>query len=280
MNHDRFRNGSLARIEFVFLFIELDEINHRLLKEKLDEYQSSVPIWPTNIKLFVKPCRFEDVSKNGIEEYILNAPIGRNLRQATFLFVDPFGFTGFSMALLSQICQPRDGHTVELFINFMSYYILRSITEQSQGRNFTQEKHMTKLFGIDIEEWRTFRDKKLADKRREEDLLEFFTNQLQNHADFKHILSLKMKRQDQSPIYYLIHATRHIKGVESMKDAMWKWDPDAAEDLCSRSESLEALLLQYFQKKPAGEPFKIDDIEEFIITKTPFKKRCVEEIRG
>src|SRR5439155_19193668 len=99
MNHDRFRNGSLARIEFVFLFIELDEINHRLLKEKLDEYQSSVPIWPTNIKLFVKPCRFEDMSKNGIEEYILNAPIGRNLRQATFLFVYPFGFTGFSMAL-------------------------------------------------------------------------------------------------------------------------------------------------------------------------------------
>ena len=45
-----------------------------------------------------------------------------------------------------------------------------------------------------------------------------------------------------------------------------------AEDLCSRSESLQALLFQYFQNKPEGELFKIDDIEDFVVLETPFKK--------
>ena len=269
MDHDRFRNGALGRLQFVFLFIELDGENHRLLKEEIDRYKASMPSWPTNVTVLVKPYRFDDVSKNGIEEYILNAPIGRKFPQATFLFVDPFGFTGFSIDLLSQICRKRDGHTVELFLNFMSDYILRSVCEQSQGRNLSQEQHMTKLFGVNIKEWRKYRD---GSEQNSEELITLFTNQLQNHAQFNHILSLAMKRQDKSTIYYLVYATRHIKGIEAMKNAMWKWDSDAAEALCSKAEPIEAQLLRYLQTKLQGELFSISEIEEFILAHTPFKK--------
>lgn len=269
IDHDRFRDKGLDRLQFVFLFIELDDENHRLLNEEIDQYKASLPSWPTNVTVLVKPCRFDDVSKNGIEEYILNAQIGPNLVQATFLFVDPFGFTGFSMDLLAQICRKRDGHTVELFLNFMSDYVLRSVSEQCQGRNLSQEQHMTKLFGVDIEEWRTYRAK---NEQNAEELIALFTNQLQKHAQFKHILSLAMRRQDKSTIYYLVYATRHLRGVEAMKNAMWKCDPDAAEALCARAEPLEAQLLRYFQTKLPVESFGIGEIEEFILADTPFRK--------
>ena len=59
--------------------------------------ENRVSTWPKNLNLLVKSCRFEDVSMNSIEEYILN-PIGSNLRQATFLFVNPLGFTGYLMS--------------------------------------------------------------------------------------------------------------------------------------------------------------------------------------
>ena len=87
---------------FLFLYIEADEENYKLLTEAVNRFQATQVPWPANIEIHVSRSRFDDVRVNGIETYILTAPS----RQATFLFIDPFGFTGFSMELLARICQP------------------------------------------------------------------------------------------------------------------------------------------------------------------------------
>ena len=266
-----FRDGRLKNVQFVFLFIELNEENYKFLYKEIHNFHDAMPSWPTNIQILVKSSPFEDVTNNGIDEYVLKAPVGNTFRQATFLFVDPFEFKGFSMTLLSQICGEREGHTVELFLNFMSDYILRFTIEQSQGQNLYQERYMAKLFGVTPDEWRKFRDNSNV---QAEGLVELFTDQLRKHVVFKYILSLEMKREDMSPIYYLVYATRHIKGLEKMKEAMWKCD----QNLKAKSEPPEALLLEYFQNNPGVESFKIEDINMFVLTKTPFPKSAGTDV--
>ena len=171
------------------------------------------------------------------------------------------------MKLLSLLCQPRESHTIELFINFMSYYIIQ---------NISREDVMTKLFDIGHDMFQN----EIANGPSPESLLNLFTRQLSQ--TFKYITPLDMRRDNESHIYYLIHGTQHPTGTEHMKSAMKYGDPLAYEQLCSKSPApLDQIILQYFENEP-GQRHKIDDIHNFITTETPFMKgdgtRCLTDL--
>lgn len=264
INHERFKQGKLQQ-EFVFLFIEVNVENYQFLHDGIERFKELHSPWPQNVKTRISQCKFEDVGHNGIEKYILNARFDR-LNQATFLFVDPFGFTGFSMELLANICKKRDGHCVELFLNFMSDFILRSATSPSQ------ELNMAKLFGLSVVQWRSFRDETVKRNPSAQNLLDLFKTQWRKHADFDHILSLEMKRENDTTIYYLIYATQHPKGLECMKYSMWKVDPTAARNMLPNSDPLDKVLLDYFEQKLPGAEFPIEQVIEYVLTETVFPK--------
>jgi three-Cys-motif partner protein len=268
ISHQMFKNKTLPRCKkFIFLFIEANKENHRLLENAIDEFKPRLNSMPTNvsIEIHTRNYKFEEISDNGIEEYVINAPFD-NMNQATFLFVDPFGFTGFPLDLLGRLCRPSKVHRIELFLNFMIDYITRS------APSVPQQTNMTKLFGTDSAQWREFRDGTFAKDPTAVRLLDLYVKQLQSHAQFEatHVLSLEMKRENHSTIYYLIYATRHSKGVKCMKDAIWKVDPEAAKQLLTPSETLETVLVQYFREKPPRTRFKIEEIEEYVILHTNF----------
>lgn len=264
INHEWFTQGRLKQ-EIIFLFIEVNDENYQFLHDRIEQFKKRHNPWPPNVKTYISHSKFEDVRDNGIEKYILNAQFDR-LNQATFLFVDPFGFTGFSMELLANICKVRPGHKVELFLNFMSDFILRNATSPAQ------ESNMAKLFGLSIEQWRLFRDETAKGDPSAQDLLDLFTTQWRSHAEFKHILSLEMKRENDTTIYYLIYATQHSKGLECMKESMWKVDPIATRNMLPNSDLLETLLLDYFKRKSPGAEFPIEQVIEYVLTETVFPR--------
>lgn len=257
----------LAKVkEVVFLFVEADPENHKLLSDALENYKTTLPEWPKNVKTRVSHCRFENTAENGIDEYILERSEDDTLRQATFLFIDPFGFTGIPMKLVSRLCQYRPRHNVELLFNFMSDYIIRAAGETSQ------ESNMTKLFGVNSTEWRSFRNGKFAEDSTVQVLVDYFVSQLKERAAFKYIKPIEMKRQDGTHIYNLLHASQHFKGVTTMKDVMWRVDEAAAKDLCSRSKPIEVLLQEYLKDKPPNAEVEVEDIGDFVVAETPFRR--------
>ena len=268
INHQMFKNKTLPYCKkFIFLFIEPNKENHALLEKAINELEPRINSIPADvsIEIFISDRKFEDISDNGIEKYVINAPFDV-INQATFLFVDPFGFTGFPMESLARLCQPRKGHKVELFLNFM----IESISHSAPS--LIHQRNMTKLFGMTPTQWGEFRDETFAKDPNAEHLLNLYVNQLQSHAQFEatHVLSLEMKRENNSTIYYLIYATRHWKGVKCMKDAVWKVHPEAAKMLSTNSETLETALVQYFRAKERGTQFKIEDIKEYVVLHTNF----------
>jgi len=170
---------------------------------------------------------------------------------------DPFGFTGFSMKLLARICQPRQVHATELFVNFMCDSILKHARDDSQQAKVTR---------IDLERWREFRDGTLARHLQAENWPDLFITQLERHISLKrtHILPPEIKRQNETTIYFLIYGTRHWKGVKAMKVAMWKSDRSAAKKLGQASEPLRQQLLEYLATKPPRIEFAIEDLEEYL----------------
>jgi three-Cys-motif partner protein len=274
LNHRMFKNETLPHCKkFLFLFIEPNEDNHRSLEKAIHEFEPRITSMPTNvsIEIYISDRKFEDISENGIEKYVINAPFD-DINQATFLFVDPFGFTGFPMESLARLCQPRKGHKVELFLNFMIESISLSAPSPFQQTN------MTELFGMSSTQWCKFRDETFAKDPNAEYLLDLYVRQLRSHAQFEatHVLSLEMKRENQSTIYYLIYATRHWKGVKCMKDALWKVDPKAVEQLLTPDKTLETVLVKYFEEQQLGTQFKLENIEEFVVLHT----NCNTTVKG
>ena len=51
-----------------------------------------------------------------------------------------------------------------------------------------------------------------------------------------------MRRADGHIAYHLFHGTSHIRGVEVMKQAMWKVDPGGGSKFCDRLAGQEILF--------------------------------------
>ncbi|NTW39042.1 MAG: hypothetical protein HGA44_04010 [Cellulomonadaceae bacterium] len=54
---------------------------------------------------------------------------------------------------------------------------------------------------------------------------EVYANQLRTVANLQYVQSFEMRNNTGNVSYYMFHATRNAKGVQLMKDAMWKVDP-------------------------------------------------------
>lgn len=266
LSHKDFTNGHLNQLQdFIFLFIEANSDNFSSLQGIIEGFKNTKQPWPQNVKTVVKHNEFRDIAVNGIEEYVLQRP--SNTKQATFVFVDPFGFTGFNMTLLRQICHPSPKHSVELFLNFMGDFILRYGVEDSH------ELKMSQLFGVNRDEWRTMRAQICnEDNNPKEYLRDTFRERLETGANFDYVFPVEMNREDGSFIYYLMYGTRHHKGLERMKSAIWSVKNDTARESKRDPGTIAKLLDDYLRERPRGFESTIEEIETYVVTKTMFRK--------
>lgn len=129
-----------------------------------------------------------------------------------FFFIDPFGWSGFSIKTLSRILKYK---RIELFINFMIYDVIR-FCEESQS-----EKKMEELFGcLDF--------KKIVEcstpEQKQSFLINLYCNQLKVVGGAKFVMPFRVNTPGQGtrPRYYLVHASNSSKALKVMKDAMAK----------------------------------------------------------
>jgi len=126
----------------------------------------------------------------------------------SFFFIDPFGFSGVPFSTIKGILSiPR----TEIFFAFM----IRDINR------FLAERHLWPVFDelYGTSEWRTFLD----EPDRERSLRELYTQQLRDEAKAKYTWDFRVCADERmQTIYYLIHATKHFKGLKLMKGILYR----------------------------------------------------------
>ena len=129
--------------------------------------------------------------------------------QPLFFFIDPFGYSGYPMKTMERLlAYPR----AELFVNFMVYDIVR-FWEQEQF-----ESGMMALFG-------TNDFKKVMECTTAGQKYAFFVNLyssclLKAGAQFVMPFRVNTPSQGTRPRYYLIHASKNILALKTMKNNM------------------------------------------------------------
>ena len=140
-----------------FLFIEKNKKHVEMLKKTLTE---RFPHLPKNFQYWIKQSEFEETMKPILEQLEVD---GKNLAP-TFAFLDPFGYSGFTMDLISKLLHYEK---CEVMITFMSAYVARFLDSK-------HENTMDKLYGTP--DWRPARRKQ--GQERQKFLLDLYIVQL------------------------------------------------------------------------------------------------------
>ncbi|KAF6246234.1 hypothetical protein C6990_10150 [Nitrosopumilus sp. b3] len=261
--------------EIVFGFIENDKKRSEVLKQTLEERFEQLP---QNVKYNVIDSNFE----KSVCDMLDSLEENEQVLAPTFAFIDPFGYSDFSMNLVKRLLNYDKS---EVLITFMTGFVNRFLDP-------VHEEAVSKLYGS-----KDFLEAKDIPNTEERInfLLKLYEKKLKENNGAKYVRSFEMVGHDNNVVYHLIFGTKHWKGLEVIKRAMLKvdsrgmysfsdrigfgqtffvnikegddWMPDAAE-----------LIFKHFR----GQSIEIDKIHRFVITDTPymFKKKiltCLEK---
>lgn len=176
-------------------FVEADETNFTNLASIV---HSKAPTNP-RIKIELWNRRYVDA----LDPILAKTPVTTPL----FCFIDPFGFGGVPFETVRRVLQrPR----AEVFFTLM----VRDIGRFLRAPN--REEVLTQLFGTDA--WREIPSSTAG---REIAIRDLYVQQLRKETRTQYIWTFRVcmdeKRQT---IYYLVHATNHLRGIQLMKGIM------------------------------------------------------------
>lgn len=254
INNCQSRNKPVPNITCVF--IEKDKKRCKSLEDILDQMPKSPNIdYLVENEQFIKTKLLELVSRYG-------AP--------TFIFIDPFGYSGIPMSFISNLVKiPR----TEVFINFMAGPVNRWL------RRSGQERVLTGLFGTS--EWQTISKNT---SQRIEKLRDLYHSSLNNSA--KHVRSFAMRGTNNVVTYYLFYGTQHPRGLEKMKEAMWKSDPTGNYSFSDATNPNQLVLFQdpdfsilrnLIHARFSGQTVSVKTLLDFVNEHTPFLKKHLRD---
>ena len=192
-------------MDLVFYFIEKDEARYQNLERKIAELK---PQLPSNFRIEPRCAGFDEVFDS-----VLSKIEEQNKQLApSFVFIDPFGPTGFPMSLIRRLAQqPRS----EVLITF-NYQSLNEWFLQDPRKH----RHLDELYGSNV--WRLAIQIPDPDQK-ESHLMEAYQKALES-LGWKGRSFRMVNKQNQTQ-YYLFFATNHWQGMLAMKQAMWKAAP-------------------------------------------------------
>jgi len=231
------RGRILQNTEVRFFYLERDRENCQQLRSAIKH----LPPLPPSIKVTVVAGDYEEELPR-----ILNALDKRGKSLApTFAFVDPFGYD-LSNELLRRLMRYRG---CELLISFMWRFIDLALTNPASEQ---LGPRLDRLFGTN--QWRSLRGTSDSHQRMA-DALGLFEQQLGCS-----LMRFAMCGKNGAIKYVLLHATRHPKGRELMKDAAWKVAPDGSFSASEAASPYQPVLLV---PKPDLSPLRAALLEEF-----------------
>jgi len=242
----------------IFLFIEKEKDRFEFLNKKLKQMEM-----PKNIKYDCQCGEFAEVVEDILEDL---SKKGAKLAP-TFVFIDPFGFKGIPFDIIRRI---MENERCEIMMNFMFEDINRFIELPEN------EQILNELFGT--EKWKEVKGKENP-KERIKILHGLYKEQLEKIA--KYVISFKMINKYNKTNYFLFFATNHLLGLKKMKESMWRVDPagefqfsdatyDPNQTVLYELEPNFNLLKKIILKEYKDKEVKVEDLENFITTKTSF----------
>ena len=262
-----------ATTKVTLVFIEKDknrsDVLKQTLKEKFDKDLRE------NIDYKVIDSNFEKSLGGMLDELEKN---GEKF-PPTFTFIDPFGYSGFSMDLVKRLLAHDKS---EVLITFMTGFINRFLDP-------THENTDTELYGS-----KEFLDAKNISnsKKRINFLLELYEKKLKENNSCKYVRSFEMIGKGNKVVYHLIFGTKHWRGLEVMKKSMLKVDERGMNSFSDRigfdqtflefvddnDKMVDAakLIFEHFR----GQLVHINEIHKFVITDTQylFKKEILKKL--
>ena len=248
--------------EIIMNFIEADKRRCEYLKQKVNSLKI-----PSNIKTECICAKFDEtlteIFKYIDEQKARIAP--------AFVFIDPFGFTGIPFSLIKRIMQ---NERCEVLINFMYEEINRFIDDKKLWPGLIE------TFGTD--KWKEMISEK--DPRKRVGLLHsIYKEQLEKEAGIKFVSSFKMVNKVNKTDYFLFFGTNNIAGLKKMKEAMWRVDKSGlfqfsdatynpSQPMLFEIEPNYSQLKKNLLKEFKGKSVSITEIENFILTQTPFRE--------
>ncbi len=267
VNHKHFPN--LAHSEFVFHFVEPDRERFDSLEEQLRLFWARHPGGqPANVKVACYNDNFE-ARATGLVSTIREQ---KKKLAPTFAFIDPFGWSGAPLTLIRDLLS---FDRCEVLFNFMFDSVNRFVADERPG----VARHFAELFGTEEDEHRAAAS--LKGEARKQFLRDLYASRLKAVAGFTHVRSFELMDLERGrTAYYLMYGTRHAKGLEVMKDAMWALDPTSGTKFSGFAGEQQMLfepephfgpLRDAIEAAFAGKKVTVDEIERFVVEETDYK---------
>lgn len=296
--------NTLSMKKAEFIFIEKDASRANTLKSVLNYvkdilknkgYQIS-----SNTIYRVYTQEFEKIIK-GVIKGISERKV------ALFAFIDPYGYTQYTLPTIIEILKYQ--YSSEILLNFMTGFMDRFISDKNHLDTIKEELGLTQDQIQDILNTKNMeeRSKKLVNilySKIYEEFKKYNTGKKIYYQSFT-ILS-----KNNTPLYELVHLTKHEKGVEEMKKSMieasnvaglkfsdYYYDPKAVPITnfiySKRSEEQDEEAAKYIYNNLCNKVKQISlkELKSYVIIETPYvwrknilkiltKKYKVREVRG
>ncbi len=186
----------------------------------------------------------------------------------SLVFIDPFGFSHTPFRTVQRIMQNQ---RCEILITFMFEEINRFLGHPDHVETYDL------LFGTD--KWREVLGLSGSDERRRM-INDIYRDQLRG-AGVEYVRSFEMLNLGNRTDYFLFFGTHNLRGLEKMKEAMWKVDPSGTfqfSDFTDASrtmklfpdrpdfEALKKMILGQFKSKD----ILIETLTNYVLSDTPF----------
>ena len=253
-----------ASKNFVFVFVEPDDENFENLCSELDAFWNARGGQPENVVMQVRHSTFVEAADDILES------LGTKRLAPTFALIDPFGWDGLPLDTIARLLSYNK---CEVFVNFMIDFVNRFIEVHGV------QSSMRDLFGTTDEH---IPPEDTQGTTRQDFLLDLYRNQLRTRAGFRYIRDFQMVDGRNKPLYHLVYGTRHLTGLDRMKQAMWDVDPSGGIRFSDRADGKLVLfgddldpapLIATMRVELAGKTLSVKSVEDFVIEHTPYTSR-------
>lgn len=179
-------------------------------------------------------------------------------------FLDQFGYSSFSMTLIGRILK----HEVCEVFSYLNWNMLNPFMADT-----TKHAGISKAFGGD--EWKDVLS--LTGKVREDRFRDIYLAALRGRAGATFSYPFAMRDQNDRVIYWLFFCSNNIRGLEEMKEAMWKVDRSGGFEFSDKHAHSFGKLFTYGDTELArdlfealdGQTLTVGEIEEYVLVNTP-----------
>ena len=117
-------------------------------------------------------------------------------------------------------------------------------------------------------------------RARRQGIHDLYARQLHEQAGAQFVRSFELRNRRNSTDFFLFFATNSARGLEKMKEAMWRVDPNGnfrfsdatvtGQPVMFESEPDFSGLRRLIEHQFVGRTIAVEDIERFVIERTPF----------